>query len=161
MNAMLQMRVMLDPSEILRVQGMEPDSWQREFLLCEDRAQMLCCCRGAGKSRTTAAKATHRALFRKKSLILLISRAQRQAGELFRYVKEAYRALKGADALDESHKAVKWTETQQRGLHSSGSEGTRSGVGEPGIRGDVHGDVGAEGTAGAGREPAGPGPDGA
>ncbi len=109
---MLQMRVMLDPSEILRVQAMEPDPWQREFLLCEDRAQMLCCCLGAGKSRTTAAKATHRALFRKKSLILLISRAQRQAGELFRYVKEAYRAIKGADALDDSHKAVKWTETQ-------------------------------------------------
>ncbi|MGL4553966.1 MAG: terminase large subunit domain-containing protein [Gemmataceae bacterium] len=83
----------LDPSGILRAQGIEPDAWQREFLLCEDRHIALCCCRGAGKSRATSAKALHRALFRPGSLILLVSRSQRQAMELFRYCRDGYRAL--------------------------------------------------------------------
>lgn len=34
-------------------------------------------------------------------------------------MKEAYRAIKGADALDDSHKAVKWTETQLELAHGA------------------------------------------
>src|SRR5262245_14207629 len=96
----------LDPSLILRAQGLAPDPWQRDFLLCEDRSVMLLCCRGAGKSRATSAKALHTALFRPASLVLLISRSQRQSGELFRYVKE------GFAALGRPIRAVKETETQ-------------------------------------------------
>jgi len=83
----------LDPGDILRAQGMEPDAWQQQFLLRDARYTLLCCTRGGGKSRTCSAKALHRALFHPGSLILLISRSQRQSQELFRYVKQGYQAI--------------------------------------------------------------------
>jgi hypothetical protein len=86
-------RLTLDPGEILRAQGIEPDPWQTEFLLCPAQHILLNCCRGAGKSRTTSARAIHTALFRPRSLTLLISRAQRQAQELYRYCKQGFRAI--------------------------------------------------------------------
>src|SRR5437764_296015 len=48
MDPAAQLRLALDPSEILRAQGMHPDPWQQQFLLAEDRCIMLCCSRGAG-----------------------------------------------------------------------------------------------------------------
>jgi phage terminase large subunit len=93
MNDAEAMALALDPSRILSRQGLSPDPWQCELLLSTARAILLNCSRGAGKSRTTSALALHTALFRPRSLILLISRSQRQAGELFRYVKEGYRVL--------------------------------------------------------------------
>jgi hypothetical protein len=96
----------LDPSLILRLQGMTPDPWQQRFLLAGDRQMLLLCCRGAGKSRTVAALATHTAVFTAKSKVLLVSRAPRQSGELFRYVKEAYSPFRPVA------RAVKETETQ-------------------------------------------------
>jgi hypothetical protein len=83
----------LDPARILTAQGLTPDTWQRDFLRSRSRHILLCCSRGAGKSRATSALALHTALFRPGSQILLLSRAQRQALELFRYVKQGYRAL--------------------------------------------------------------------
>jgi hypothetical protein len=83
----------LDPSLILRAQGLAPDPWQRDFLLCADRQVLLNCCRQSGKSTTTAARALHEALFRPRSLVLLLSPTQRQSAELFRKVRDAYDAL--------------------------------------------------------------------
>jgi hypothetical protein len=83
----------LDPSLILRAQGLDPDPWQRDFLLCADRQVLLNCCRQSGKSTTTAARALHEALFRPRSLVLLLSPTQRQSAELFRKVRDAYDAL--------------------------------------------------------------------
>ena len=93
MNARQFLALTLDPSRILRAQGMEPDPWQRDLLLAEGRHLLLNCSRGAGKSRVTSALALHTALFRPRSLVLLVSRSLRQATELFRYVKQGYRAL--------------------------------------------------------------------
>jgi hypothetical protein len=83
----------LDPTRILAAQGMTPDDWQRDFLLSRARHILLCCSRGAGKSRVTSALALHTALFRPRSLTLLLSRSQRQSLELFRYVKQGFTAL--------------------------------------------------------------------
>jgi hypothetical protein len=96
----------LDPSLILRLQGMTPDPWQQRFLLAGDRQMLLLCSRGAGKSRCVAALATQAAVFTARSKVLLVSRAQRQSGELFRYVKEAYNPFRPVA------RAVKETETQ-------------------------------------------------
>jgi hypothetical protein len=104
-NAREFLALTLDPSRILKAQGMEPDPWQRDLLLSEARHLLLNCSRGAGKSRVTSALALHAALCRPPSLVLLISRTQRQAGELFRYVKQGY------GALGRPIKAVKETET--------------------------------------------------
>jgi hypothetical protein len=82
----------LDPTRILTAQGLTADPWQRELLFSTARDILLNCSRGAGKSRVTSALALHTALFRPCSLVLLVSRSLRQATELFRYVKEGYRA---------------------------------------------------------------------
>jgi len=96
----------LDPTRILAAQGLTPDPWQRDLLFSTAPAILLNCSRGAGKSRTTSALALHTGLFQPRSLILLISRSQRQSGELFRYVKQGY------NALNRPIKAIKETETQ-------------------------------------------------
>jgi hypothetical protein len=43
-----------DPSQILVLQGLSPDPWQRDFLLCLHQQVLLCCSRGAGKSDATS-----------------------------------------------------------------------------------------------------------
>lgn len=93
MDSAATLRLALDPAQILRAQGLEPDPWQVEFLLCPSSRILLNCSRGAGKSRVTSARAVHKALFTPGSLTLLVSRAQRQAQELYRYVRQAFRAL--------------------------------------------------------------------
>jgi len=83
----------LDPTRLLAAQGLTADPWQRELLLSQARFMLLNCSRGAGKTRVTSALALHTALFQPASLILLISRAQRQARELLRYCKQGYQAI--------------------------------------------------------------------
>jgi Terminase large subunit, T4likevirus-type, N-terminal len=83
----------LDPSRILRRLGIEPDPWQRELLLGNDRQVLLNCSRQAGKSTVVSALALHTALFTPDALVLLLSPSQRQSGEIFRKVRDAYHAL--------------------------------------------------------------------
>ncbi len=83
----------LDPSWILRAQGIQPDDWQKKLLLSENDRILLCCSRGAGKTRTCSVLALWTALFQPGSLTLLLSRSQRQAIELLRYVKQGFEAL--------------------------------------------------------------------
>ncbi len=92
MDPATMLALALDPAQILVRLGMKPDPWQRDFLLSSRHQILLCCSRGAGKSRTTSPLALHTALFKPGSLVLLLSRSQRQAMELFRYVMECYRA---------------------------------------------------------------------
>jgi hypothetical protein len=93
MDATQMLAMALDPSLIMEAQGMVPDGWQREFLLCQEGRVLLNCCRQSGKSTTVAALALHTALFTPGSLILILSPTQRQSGEFFRKVKAAYNAL--------------------------------------------------------------------
>ena len=82
MNKRQLLALALDPGLILRAQGMTPDPWQRDLLLSSASRLLLNCSRGAGKSRTCSALALHTALFRPGSLVLLLSRALRQAVDL-------------------------------------------------------------------------------
>lgn len=75
------------PCQILQAQGIIADPWQHELLLSPAPRILLNCCRRAGKSRVTSALALHTALFQPKALVLLISRAQRQAMELDRLLR--------------------------------------------------------------------------
>jgi hypothetical protein len=93
MDAARTMALMLAPSLILAAQGLAPDPWQRELLLSTDNFILLCCSRQAGKSTTVAALAVHTALFRVPALTLILSPSQRQSGETFRKIKDAYNAL--------------------------------------------------------------------
>lgn len=106
MDATELLALALDPCLILQAQGIVADPWQRDLLLSSTPRILLNCCRGAGKSRVTSALALHTALFQPKSLVLLISRAQRQAMELYRYCKQGYQAIGRPIAT------IKETETQ-------------------------------------------------
>jgi hypothetical protein len=78
-----ELRHALDPAAWARdVLGFEPDPWQERFLRSTARQTILCCSRQSGKSTCSALLAAHTALFRRGSLILLISKAQRQSIEL-------------------------------------------------------------------------------
>jgi hypothetical protein len=73
--------------------GFEPDPWQEQALRSESKRLLLLASRQSGKSTTTSLIALHAALYRAGSLILLVSRSERQSGELFRKVADAYETL--------------------------------------------------------------------
>jgi hypothetical protein len=83
----------LDPARIFDALKYTPDPWQRDFLRSNHLRILMNCSRQSGKSTTVAAKAIHKVLFAPGSLVLLLSRAQRQASELFRKVLDFYNAL--------------------------------------------------------------------
>lgn len=88
-NAQPDLRLAQDPVAFARERlKFEPDEWQEDVLRSSSSRILLCCARQSGKSVTTAALSLHTALYRAGSLILLLSRSQRQSGELFRRVKD-------------------------------------------------------------------------
>ena len=52
----------LDPVELARATGVEPDPWQRDLLRSAAPRVLLNCCRQAGKSTMAAMLAVHTAL---------------------------------------------------------------------------------------------------
>src|SRR5205807_4172638 len=83
----------LDPALVFTFRGWQADPWQRDLLRSQAPRILLNCCRQAGKSTAVAALALHKALFQPGSLVLLVSRSQRQSNELFRKVLDFYNAL--------------------------------------------------------------------
>jgi hypothetical protein len=95
--------LMLDPSKFFEIRGWVADPWQRDLLRSRAPRILLNCCRQAGKSTTVAALALHTVLFQPESLVLLLSRSQRQSSELFRKVLEFYNAVgRPVQAIGES-----------------------------------------------------------
>jgi hypothetical protein len=83
----------IDAVELWRqAMGTDPDPWQAQVLTSASPRTVLNCCRQSGKSRVVAVKGLHGALYRPKSLTLLLSRSLRQSGELARKVFDAYEA---------------------------------------------------------------------
>jgi len=76
--------VRADPSTILVASGLQPDRWQADLLKRDSQRILLLCSRQAGKSLTAAALALKAVLLEAPALVLVLSRSQRQAGELFR-----------------------------------------------------------------------------
>src|SRR3712207_4427289 len=70
-----ELRHALDPVAFARERlGFEPDPWQERVLWSSARQILLNCSRQSGKSTVTAVLATHTALYRPGSLILLVSK---------------------------------------------------------------------------------------
>lgn len=78
------LQLALDPAQLLRRWGFDPEAWQEEVLRSRPSRALLCCCRQAGKSSTAAAAAVHEALYQSGSLILMLAPSQRQSAELLR-----------------------------------------------------------------------------
>jgi len=87
------LKLALDRISFARKAGLEPDSWQRDFLNSSSDRVLLNCCRQSGKSTMTAIVALHRALYHPGSLILCLAPALRQSQELFGKVLGFYRDL--------------------------------------------------------------------
>ena len=95
MSLARRLSLILDPTRILREQGMPPDPWQRELLFRDDPAVLLNCSRQAGKSTTVATLAVHQLISEPLSLVLLVSPSERQSRELYRKaaLAAAYQAI--------------------------------------------------------------------
>lgn len=79
-----------------------PDEIQAEILRNEADRIILCCHRQFGKTTVTAILALHAALYQPGSLILIIARAERQAQELLRKVREMGIQVKTVSYVNES-----------------------------------------------------------
>jgi Terminase large subunit, T4likevirus-type, N-terminal len=78
-----------------------PDPWQRRALRSQSQRLQLLCSRQSGKSTVTACIALHTACYQSDSLVLLVSRSERQSGELFLKVSDAYKATRPIEPVRE------------------------------------------------------------
>lgn len=83
----------LDPALLMQASGRTPDPWQRKLLRSRSSRQLLLCARQTGKSTATAVIALHRAIYRPRSLVLLLSPGLRQSQELFRKTMEVFDSI--------------------------------------------------------------------
>jgi len=96
-----ELRYALDPAAFARERlGFSPDPWQERVLRSGARQTLLNCSRQAGKSTTTGAIAAHTAVYKPGSLILLVSKAQRQSAELFAKVSGFLKSLDPAPGFE-------------------------------------------------------------
>ena len=93
MGVLADIALGLDASRILARMDMEPDAWQKDLLSADSERTLWLGSRQAGKSTTAAVAGLHTALFKPGALVLLLSPSQRQSGELFRRVTDAYQAI--------------------------------------------------------------------
>lgn len=114
----------LDPALLFALRGWKPDPWQCELLRSSAPRLLVNCSRQAGKSTTVAALACHTAVFRRGSLVLLLSRALRQSSELFRKVLEFVQALGPLAGVKKSTALGLELRNGSRILSLPGQEGT-------------------------------------
>lgn len=74
--------------------------WQEDVLRCEDQSILLNCSRQAGKSTVSSVLACHTAIYQPGSLILLVSKALRQALNLGKTVRKLMESLPSPPRLE-------------------------------------------------------------
>ena len=84
--------------------GFHPDPWQTKVMRSPSKQMLLNCSRQAGKSTVTAIIGLHRALYRPRSLVLLVSPSLRQSRELFGKVQDFMKSLDTQPVLDEDNR---------------------------------------------------------
>lgn len=114
----------LDPVRFAIGAGVAPDAWQAKLLRSTAPRILLNVTRQGGKSTTVGIIATHTAVYEPGSLILLLSRAQRQSAELFRKVLDCYRALDRPVAAEAENKLTLELENGSRIVALPGKEET-------------------------------------
>jgi hypothetical protein len=86
MDASIEWALRFAPWKIMELAGLTPDPWQIELLKSKADRVLLLCSRQLGKSTSTAFVALNQAYLVPGSLILLSSKTERQAGELFKKI---------------------------------------------------------------------------
>ena len=122
----------LDPVLFAERAGLDPDPWQRAVLRSQDRQTILLCSRQAGKSTVSAVLAVHEAVYRDAALVLVLSPSLRQSQELYRKIRDTYRAL-GPDVPDVVEESALRLELANgaRIIALPGKEGTLRGFSAP------------------------------
>lgn len=95
----------LNPILLAQRAGIDPDPWQADFLMGDDKRVLMNCSRQSGKSTIVAIKAVHSALYEPYSLQIILSPGQRQSKELFDKVKDVYAHI-GKPVVSESETAL-------------------------------------------------------
>lgn len=93
MSLALDLARAASPASLAATIGMKPDPWQRDVLGSPHPRILLNCSRQSGKSTVAGMLAVHAAVYEPKSTVLLLSRALRQAQELFKVCLTIYQAL--------------------------------------------------------------------
>lgn len=92
-NVMNYVAMALDPVALMRAVGENPRQWQEEMLRSRADRILLNCCRGAGKTTAAAYLALWTALFTPGEDVVVLSSSMRQAKQLLRIARNAYRAI--------------------------------------------------------------------
>ena len=101
--------IRLDPSLVMDLLGFQPDPWQRELLRSQAGRVLLLCSRQLGKSTAAACVALSEACFHDESLVLLVSRSERQSERLFRKVSQFHKTLSLVSATKELALSIELT----------------------------------------------------
>lgn len=91
-DARAQLRLMLDPVQIMRAAGRSPDPWQVDLLRSVDGTSsseriLLLCSRQVGKTESVAAYAAWRAIVRRGAVVVCLAPTQRQSTEMLLRVR--------------------------------------------------------------------------
>ena len=89
----------LDPSQLMRDSGLEPDPWQEQLLREHPRRCLMLCSRQSGKTEVAITLAEHTALYQPNSLVLIVSPSLRQSSETFRRLKLLHASLTDVPAF--------------------------------------------------------------
>ncbi len=123
----------LDPSLLLMDLGFDPEPFQVELLRSKAERILLLTHRQAGKSTATAALGIGTALREPGSLILIVSRSQNQADELFRKLSHFYKVLGEPMATVEDNAHTLALENNSRIVSLPHSPSTIVGYSGPGL----------------------------
>jgi hypothetical protein len=101
MDLELELRLRIDPAELMRCVGLDPDPWQSEVMRSTSRRVLLLASRQIGKSTVCSLMALWTAYFCEQSLTLLVAPVERQAELLFRKVSAFHKQLGLVDGVKE------------------------------------------------------------
>jgi hypothetical protein len=116
----------MDPVFMAACVGLVPDDWQ-ETVLRTDENTLINICRQAGKSTFSALKAYHKVSWSPGSTVVMVSRALRQSGELFRKFIGFHQRLDIVETLSETKLTADFA-NGSRVISLPGAEGTIRGI---------------------------------
>jgi hypothetical protein len=129
-----ELRCALDPAAFAEERlSFQPDPWQAKVMRSPAKHVLLNCSRQAGKSTCTAIIGLHRALFYRRSLVLLISPSLRQSRELFGKAQAFLKTLDTQPRLEEDNRLSMELENGSRVVALPGDPGTIRGFSAPAL----------------------------
>lgn len=134
MSLATSLAIALDPVELARRAGFEPDGWQADLLRSTAQQILLNCSRQSGKSTLAALVSVHELLARQGALVLLLAPSLRQAQELQRKTRSVLASLGDiAPAITTASALAIEIETGSRLIVLPGSEATVRGYSAPSL----------------------------